>query len=56
VHGTTPDEVRQDKEGLQTMRILGRNMAYFLHCREAGKKAGIEPPDQEEVTLTNFIR
>lgn len=56
VHGTTPDEVRQDKEGLQTMRILGRNMAYFLHCREAGKKAGIEPPEQEEVTLTNFIR
>jgi multimeric flavodoxin WrbA len=30
VHGTTPDEVRQDLEGMQTMRTLGRNMAWLL--------------------------
>ena len=27
VHGTNPDEVRQDAEGMQTMRTLGENMA-----------------------------
>lgn len=30
VHGTNPDEVKQDLEGIQTMQILGNNMAYFL--------------------------
>lgn len=27
VHGMTPDEVRKDLEGMQTMRNIGRNMA-----------------------------
>ncbi|MBR1680766.1 flavodoxin family protein [bacterium] len=56
VHGHTPDEVRQDEEGLQNMRILARNMAYFLKCKEAGQKAGIQLPKQEETVFTNFIR
>lgn len=56
VHGHTPDEVRQDLEGLQNMRILARNMAWHLKCQEAGKKAGIEMPKQEEIVFTNFIR
>lgn len=56
VHGHTPDEVRQDLEGMQNMRILARNMAWHLKCQEAGKKAGIEMPKQEEIVLTNFIR
>ena len=30
IHGMTPNDVMQDKEGLQTMRILGRNMSWFL--------------------------
>ena len=34
VHGTAPEEVRQDLEGMQTMRVLGRNMAFFLRCKE----------------------
>ena len=55
VHGQTPDDVKKDKEGLQNMRILARNMAYYLKCIEAGKKAGIELPEQEEVIFTNFI-
>lgn len=56
VHGNTPDEVKQDLEGLQTMRTLGRNMAWMLKCIEAGKKAGIDFPEHEEKVATNFIR
>lgn len=56
VHGNTPDEVRQDEEGMQNMRILARNMAYHLKCKEVAKNAGIEPPKQEETVFTNFIR
>ena len=41
VHGTTHDDVRKDEEGMQIMRILGKNMAYYLKCQEAGRKAGI---------------
>ena len=56
VYGNTPDEVRRDEEGMQTMRNLGRNMAYLLKCLEAGKAAGIEMPLQEGAFKTNFIR
>lgn len=56
VHGNTPDEVRQDLEGLQTMRTLGRNMAWLLKCIEAGKAAGIDRPEGELRVATNFIR
>ena len=56
VHGHTPDEVKQDLEGMQNMRILGKNMAYFLKCQDAGKKSDIYHPEQEEIVFTNFIR
>lgn len=57
VHGNTPDEVRQDGEGLQIMRTLGRNMAWLLRLIEAGEKAGIPFPMPEETRIaTNFIR
>lgn len=56
VHGQTPDDVRKDEEGMQIMRILGRNMAYFLKCIEAGKKNGISLPVQEKTNFTNFIK
>ena len=56
VHGNTPDEVKKDAEGLQIMRILGRNMAWILKCIEAGKKAGIDAPETEAKVMTNFIR
>jgi multimeric flavodoxin WrbA len=56
VHGNTPDEVRQDAEGLQIMRTLGRNMAWLLKCIEAGRAAGIEFPPAEPRKATNFIR
>lgn len=56
VHGSTPEDVKKDEEGMQAIRILGRNMAYYLKCIEAGKEKGIELPKQEKVTFTNFIR
>jgi multimeric flavodoxin WrbA len=57
VHGTNAEEVRQDEEGLQIMRCLARNMSWFLKLKEAGEKAGISLPEQEEVRIsTNFIR
>lgn len=57
VHGNTPEEVLQDEEGLQIMRVLGRNMAWLLKLKAAGEVAGIELPKQEERRIaTNFIR
>ena len=56
VHGAKPEQVKQDLEGMQTMRFLARNMAYFLRCIEAGKQLGVPRPKQEEVVFTNFIR
>lgn len=56
VHGNTPDEVRQDLEGMQIMRTLGRNMAWLLRCIEAGKKANVSLSEAEPRVATNFIR
>jgi multimeric flavodoxin WrbA len=56
VHGATAEDVKKDLEGLQTMRMLARNMAWFLKCKEAGEKAGIPLPEMEEPIFTNFIR
>jgi len=55
VHGNTPDEVRQDLEGLQIMRTLGRNMAWLLKCIDLGKKT-YPYPQPEARQATNFIR
>lgn len=56
VHGNTPDEVRKDAEGLQTMRTLGENMAWLLQCIWAGREKGITLPEYEPKIATNFIR
>ena len=56
VHGNTPDEVRQDLEGMAIMRTLGRNMAWLIKSIAAGKAAGLEPPEAEPAVKTNFIR
>jgi len=57
VHGNTPEEVKQDLEGLQILRVLARNMAWFLRLKEAGEKAGVPLPMQEDHRIaTNFIR
>lgn len=56
VHGNTPEEVRKDAEGMQTMRTLGNNMAWLLKCIEAGAAVGITFPEREPAVKTNFIR
>ena len=56
VHGTTPEEVRMDEEGMQTMRILGRNMAFFLQCKAVAMEHGVTMPPQEIAVYTNFIQ
>lgn len=55
VHGTNQEEVKQDLEGMQTMKVLGNNMAFFLNCKNVGMKMGIKQPEQEQTTFTNFI-
>lgn len=56
IHGSKPEDVLKDEEGLQTMRMLGKNMAWLLKCIEAGKAAGIAMPEPEAKIRTNFIR
>jgi multimeric flavodoxin WrbA len=56
VHGSTPEEVRQDLEGMQTMRTLGLNMAWLLRCIALGAERGVALPRYEERVRTNFIR
>lgn len=56
VHGAAKEDIEEDLEGLQNMRFLARNMAWFLKLKEAGEKAGVELPKQEKVIYTNFVR
>lgn len=56
VHGNTPEEVMQDEEGVQTMKILGKNMAWLVKVIDAGKNNGIPVPEREEKIKTNYIR
>lgn len=55
IHGNTAEEAAQDEEGLQTMRVLGNNMAWLLKCIELGKLEGLEPVKEKKI-MTNFIR
>ena len=55
IHGNTAEEAAQDVEGLQTMRMLGNNMAWLLKCIALGKEAGLAP-ERERKIMTNFIR
>lgn len=56
VHGAKPEDVKKDLEGMQTMRVLARNMAYFLKCKEAAENVGVALPEKETGIFTNFIR
>lgn len=54
VHGYTAADVERDKEGLQTMRNLGRNMAFLIKAIAAAKaKDGL--PEQERNVFTSFL-
>lgn len=55
VHGNTPEEVKQDAEGMQIMRTLGKHMAFLMKSIQLGKETfGL--PEKEEHVFTNFIR
>jgi multimeric flavodoxin WrbA len=56
IHGRKAEDVKQDVEGLQTLRILARNMAWFLRCKAAGAQAGVALPEREKPLRTDFIR
>jgi multimeric flavodoxin WrbA len=56
VHGSSPEDVAKDLEGLQIMRSLAKNMAWMVKCFAAGRAAGVESPVLEPVVRTNFIR
>lgn len=51
VHGSTPDQVKADLEGMQTMRTLGQNMAWMLRCIDS------QPlPQTDAKVYTNFYK
>ena len=51
VHGFTAEDVEADLEGLQTMRNLGRNMAFMMKVFKAAKE---EIAQQERSSFTSF--
>ena len=56
VHGSAAEQVAQDEEGLQTMRNLGRNLAWMVKAFAAAREQGIEQPKPETTLKTNFVR
>ncbi|MCR5836840.1 MAG: flavodoxin family protein [Lachnospiraceae bacterium] len=56
VHGSNPEDVLKDEEGIQIMQTLGTNMAWILKSIEAGKNGGVAQPVAKEKVFTNFIR
>ena len=55
VYGGSPEEVLQDEEGLQTMRTLGRNMAFLMKSIQLGKQQ-MGLPEKEQQVFTNYHR
>ncbi len=56
VHGSSPEDVRKDEEGLYIMRSLAKNMVWLLKMLENANQNGITPPDLGQPIRTNFIQ
>lgn len=56
VHGNNPEEVMKDEEGLQTMHVLGRNMAFLIRAIAREREAVGLPETDPTRIATNFIR
>lgn len=56
VHGHTPEEVKTDAEGMQTMRTLAQNMAWLIKSVRLADDNGLKRPKYEDFQPTNFIR
>ena len=55
VHGALPGQAEQDIEGMQTVRMLAKNMAFLIKSIALGKERyGL--PEKEKAKYTNFIR
>ena len=54
--GSNAEQIEKDQEGMQTMYVLGQNMAWILKCLECGKNNGIEPPKRDKHVKTNFYK
>ena len=52
----TPEQVLEEEEGVQIMRVLGKNMAWILKSIEAGRREGLSRPESEARISTNYIR
>ena len=55
VHGNSAEDAEQDLEGLQTMRALGRNMAFLIKAIRLGKEQ-LPEIEKEKKIYTNFVR
>ncbi len=55
IHGSKPEDVLKDEEGVQVLKMLGTNMAWLLKSIQAGKSSGVEQPVAQEKIYTNFI-
>jgi multimeric flavodoxin WrbA len=55
IHGTKPGDALQDKEGVQIMGVLGKNMVWLMKLVENGKEK-VEMPAKERKTMMSFIR
>ena len=55
VHGRAPGEAAQDGEGLQTVRVLARNMSFLIKAIALGKEQ-LGLPEEGEHIFTHFIR
>ena len=55
IHGNTPEELGEDEEGCQLMKVQGRNMAWLIKALAAGKKEVPQPAPLKR-KRTNFIR
>jgi len=58
IHGRSAADVAQDEEGVQSMKMAGKTIAWLMKCIEAGKRAGVTYPaiPGGEKIWTNFIR
>ncbi|MBR1604533.1 MAG: flavodoxin family protein [Alphaproteobacteria bacterium] len=56
VYGRTPEEAQKDVEGVQTLKILGKNMAWLMKGMNLAQKNGIVKPEEVARQSTNFIR
>jgi multimeric flavodoxin WrbA len=56
VHGFTSEDVMQDAEGCQVMRVLGRNVAFLVRAITAERERNGLPEQEPEHFFTHFIR